>query len=194
MAIEFLSYASLNEQMALQEHQTVQPHNQMLDYTEISDSNVSKLRNSISIHNRIGHARFGRAPHPCSTSGLYQNLVSGFSALLLTLDFTMHCMVVPAPFKDPFSMSAKLSTFRNSSSSTFVSSITSERSVSNGKSGAQPSMFLIPSAPLASSRKLPITRRDFMSMNPSIMYPLRTPGCGSPQVPLQKDVCIKANI
>lgn len=180
MAIEFLSYASLNEQMALQEHQTVQPHNQMLDYTEISDSNVSKLRNSISIHNRIGHARFGRAPHPSSTSGLYQNLVSGFSALLLTLDFTMHCMVVPAPFKDPFSMSAKLSTFRNSSSSTFVSSITSERSVSNDKSRAQPSMFLIPSAPLASSRKLPITRKRFHEHEPFDNVSVKNPRLRQP--------------
>ncbi|KAL2525375.1 putative WRKY transcription factor 11 [Abeliophyllum distichum] len=161
MVVDFLSYASLNERIALQEQKR---HNQMLDCKEFSDSNVSTFRKAISIHNRTGHARFRRAavvPPPSTsqnpTSGLYQNLVSGSpspaskaQAATLTLDFTKTYGEVFG--NDCFSISADLSTSGNS----FVSSITGEGSVSNCKSGFT-SMFLIPAAPSASDGKPPVS-------------------------------------
>ncbi|KAL0330128.1 UNVERIFIED_CONTAM: putative WRKY transcription factor 11 [Sesamum radiatum] len=57
--------------------------------------------------------------------------------------------------KEALSLSAALSTSGNSSS-TFVSSITGEGSVSNGKGGS-PSMFLAPSAPAVSAGKPPLS-------------------------------------
>nr|QGX73550.1 WRKY family protein 2 [Cistanche tubulosa] len=78
----------------------------------------------------------------------------------LTLDFTKP----GAPFgkdggesrgKESFSLSAALSTSGNSSS-TFLSSITGEGSVSNGKGGS-PSMFLAPPAPALSGGKPPLS-------------------------------------
>lgn len=57
--------------------------------------------------------------------------------------------------KEGFSLSAAMSTSGNSSS-TFVSSITGEGSVSNGKGGS-PSMFLAPSVPAVSAGKPPLS-------------------------------------
>ncbi|KAI3468414.1 hypothetical protein Pfo_025077 [Paulownia fortunei] len=78
----------------------------------------------------------------------------------LTLDFTKPGASFgkdgsEAMGKEGFSLSAALSTSGNSSS-TFVSSITGEGSVSNGKGGS-PSMFLAPSAPPVSAGKPPLS-------------------------------------
>lgn len=78
----------------------------------------------------------------------------------LTLDFTKPGASLgkdggEAIGKEGFSLSAALSTSGNSSS-TFVSSITGEGSVSNGKGGS-PSMFLAPSAPAVSAGKPPLS-------------------------------------
>ncbi|KAL8521681.1 hypothetical protein ACS0TY_011986 [Phlomoides rotata] len=57
--------------------------------------------------------------------------------------------------KEAFNLSAAVSTSGNSSS-TFLSSITGEGSVSNGKGGS-PSMFLAPTAPAVSAGKPPLS-------------------------------------
>ncbi|CAI9772303.1 unnamed protein product [Fraxinus pennsylvanica] len=195
MAVDFLSYARLKEQIALQDHQH---HNQMLDYTEISDSNVSKFRKSISMHNQIGHARFRRSaaaaplqnqpqssavpppPPPPSTSGFYQNLLYGSPAPLVTPDSTNHCMVGPTHFNEGFNTSPELSTSGNTSSLTFVSSTTGEGSVSNGKSGSQQSTFLIKAAPpLASSVKPSVSGKICHEHEQSDNVSGKTSGTGS---------------
>ncbi|CAA2987906.1 probable WRKY transcription factor 17 [Olea europaea subsp. europaea] len=191
MAVDFLSYASINEQIALQEHQH---HNQMLECTEISDSNVSKFRKAISKRNQIGHARFRRSadtavqnqpqfsavpPPPPSTSGFYQNPVYGSPAPLVTLDFPKHCMVGPTPFNESFSTSPKLSTSGNTLSSTFVSSTTGEGTVSNGKSVSQQSKFLIKAAPLASSVEPSVSRKICHEHEQSDNVSGKTNGSGS---------------
>ncbi|KAL0312229.1 UNVERIFIED_CONTAM: putative WRKY transcription factor 11 [Sesamum radiatum] len=79
----------------------------------------------------------------------------------LTLDFTKPRssfgkeVVSEVMGKEALSLSAAMSTSGNSSS-TFVSSITGEGSVSNGKGGS-PSMFLTPSAPAVSAGKPPLS-------------------------------------
>lgn len=78
----------------------------------------------------------------------------------LTLDFTKPSACLgkdggDAIGKDGLSLSAAVSTSGNSSS-TFLSSITGEGSVSNGKNGS-PSMFLAPAAPAVSAGKPPLS-------------------------------------
>ncbi|CAA2955230.1 probable WRKY transcription factor 11 [Olea europaea var. sylvestris] len=82
-----------------------------------------------------------------------------------TLDFTKPSVVGSSPFakectndvicKEGFGLSAALSTSGNSST-TFVSSITGDGSVSNGKGGSS-SMFTIPAVPSISTGKPPIS-------------------------------------
>ncbi|XP_057799230.1 probable WRKY transcription factor 17 [Salvia miltiorrhiza] len=88
----------------------------------------------------------------------------------LTLDFTKPsaCMGKDGGEvigKDGLSLSAAVSTSGNSSS-TFVSSITGEGSVSNGKGGS-PSMFLAPAAPPISASKPPLSGKRCREHNHS---------------------------
>ncbi|KAL3613151.1 WRKY transcription factor [Castilleja foliolosa] len=170
MAIEFLSYPSLNQQAAVREatsaglismehlNRAVSNQNQHLDCKEITDFTVSKFRKVITDLNRTGHARFRRAPvqpraqspppTPVHSSKQSQTLNlfadSPASADLLKTDLS------DFPGKDKgdlkmeevLSLSAAVSTSGNSSSA-FLSTITGEGSVSNGK-GGPPSMFLAP--------------------------------------------------
>ncbi|EPS66831.1 hypothetical protein M569_07945 [Genlisea aurea] len=155
---------------------SVSSRNQHLDCREVTDFTVSKFKKVISILNRRGHARFRRAPiqqppppplnspSPVSASVVnrQQSLslfsVSPAASQPLTLDFTkpgggFSKDVTEMKGKDVLTLSTAVSTSGNSSS-TFISSITGEGSVSNGKgSGGSPSIFLQASAPVAPAVK-----------------------------------------
>ncbi|MCD7446401.1 WRKY transcription factor [Datura stramonium] len=137
-----------------QQNQTVQP-----DCRELTDFTVSNFRKVISILNRTGHARFRRSPVQVSNSCTALSLspstpavetlpadpppavspVEQYHSKALTLDFTkpkvaatkvksMGCEAVP---KDALSLSTPIAS--STTSSSFMSTITGEGSVSNGK-------------------------------------------------------------
>ncbi|XP_042034161.1 WRKY transcription factor WRKY51-like isoform X1 [Salvia splendens] len=172
MAVDLLGYTNLNERMAIQEAASAglkslehliravshQQHHQMqpLDCREITDFAVSNFNKVITILNRTGHARFRRAPiqpppPPVQPLSLFSPPPAASQPL--TLDFTKPSAGLGKDEgetigKDGLSLSAAVSTSGNSSS-TFVSSITGEGSVSNGKGGS-PSMFAVP--PISASK------------------------------------------
>ncbi|KAL1532355.1 WRKY transcription factor [Salvia divinorum] len=171
MAVDLLGYTNLNERMAIQEAASaglksmehlirgVSHHQQPLDCREITDFTVSKFNKVITILNRTGHARFRRAPiqpqasPPTPVQPLSLFSLSPAASQPLTLDFTKPGACLGKDEgkmigKDGLSLSAAVSTSGNSSS-TFVSSITGEGSVSNGKGGS-PSMFAVP--PISASK------------------------------------------
>ncbi|KAG8375345.1 hypothetical protein BUALT_Bualt10G0090500 [Buddleja alternifolia] len=92
----------------------------------------------------------------------------------LTLDFTKPSACLGKDGgekigKEGFSLSAAVSTSGNSSS-TFLSSITGEGSVSNGKGGS-PSMFLAPAAPAISAGKPPLSGKRKSRVKRTIRVP-----------------------
>ncbi|OVA13043.1 DNA-binding WRKY [Macleaya cordata] len=152
-----------------------------LDCREITDFTVSKFKKVISVLNRTGHARFRRGPSAASSSSSsfqqFQTLtpinptpISNTVPIVqsqpqpqsLTLDFTKPNLLNPNPnlnmsevstshfSKDSFSISPPIST----SGSSFMSSITGDGSVSNGKQGS--SLFVSP-APTVSAGKPPLS-------------------------------------
>ncbi|KAL6985092.1 WRKY Transcription Factor [Sarracenia purpurea var. burkii] len=170
--------------MSHQSHQQRQQPSNQLDCREIADFTVSKFNKVISVMNRTGHARFRRGP-PCFQSSSSSSvsvpdrsptptLAPTPSAVApaayqqtkqqpLTLDFTKpnnlmnsnpkgkEMMSTSQFSKEAFSISPPMS----SANSSFVSSITGEGSVSNGKQGS--SLFLAPSAPAVSAGKPPLS-------------------------------------
>nr|UVI62179.1 WRKY transcription factor [Rehmannia glutinosa] len=127
----------------------VQPQPQSPALTSVQHHNLTSVSNQPQIPSSGIYQ-----PQPLS---LFSLSPPSAASQPLTLDFTKPC----APFvkdgseimgKEVFSLSAALSTSGNSSS-TFVSSITGEGSVSNGKGGS-PSMFL---APPVSAGKPPLS-------------------------------------
>ncbi|XP_010913713.1 WRKY transcription factor WRKY51 [Elaeis guineensis] len=144
------------------------------DCRDIADQTVSKFKKVISILNRTGHARFRRGPPAAATPVAAPTLNLASAPLqvrqtqslppppppaaphALTLDFTKPdptpCRETAAVqySKESFSISAPLS----SASSSFLSSITGDGSVSNGKQGSS----LLPLvAPAASAGKPPLS-------------------------------------
>ncbi|CAJ1975827.1 unnamed protein product [Sphenostylis stenocarpa] len=118
-----------------------------LDCSQITDFTVSKFKQVINLLNRTGHARFRRAPPQAQTQALTQpqpQTQQGF-----TLDFVKPTVLNSKPcIKDE---TLTLSTTTTTSSS-FLSSISNDASVSDGKIGP----FLPPSAakpPLSSSHR-----------------------------------------
>ncbi|CAN4077172.1 unnamed protein product [Withania somnifera] len=167
MAVDLLGYANRNEQLALQEAASAGlksmdhlirfvSHQQQLDQTvqpdcrELADFTVSNFRKVISILNRTGHARFRRSPVQVSPveettpTPLPPSTVVAPKAL--TLDFTKQ--KVAAVPKESLSMSMPMASTTTSSS--FMSTITGEGSVSNGKQFS--SMSLPPRPPAYSGR------------------------------------------
>ncbi|KAG1331934.1 WRKY transcription factor WRKY51 [Cocos nucifera] len=173
MAVDLMGYSKMDDQIAIQEAATaglrsmehlifqISHHkSQQLDCREITDLTVSKFKKVISILNRTGHARFRRGPTAAPTpaaSPAPQTLTLAPIPLkaqppqpavpppppqTLTLDFTKPN---PGPqyTKESFSISTPLS----STNSSFLSSITGDGSVSNGKQGS--SLLLPPVAPSA---------------------------------------------
>ncbi|XP_028751388.1 probable WRKY transcription factor 17 [Neltuma alba] len=151
------------------------PHR--LDCTHLTDMTVSKFKQVINLLNRTGHARFRRAPsnnpnprssssspsaapalpNPSQSNHLALNSAQSSHSQGLTLDFAKPCKVKTAPLKpstelsgsqyskDTFSISPPMST----TSSSFMSSITGDGSVSDGKIG--PSLFP-PPAPVSAGK------------------------------------------
>ncbi|XP_054808011.1 probable WRKY transcription factor 17 [Prosopis cineraria] len=148
------------------------PHR--LDCTHLTDLTVSKFKQVINLLNRTGHARFRRAPShnpnpPSSSPSALPNpsqsdrlALNSVHSQGLTLDFAKPCKVKTAQSKpstelsvsqyskDTFSISPPIST----TSSSFMSSITGDGSVSDGKIG--PSL-LPPPAPVVSAGKPPLS-------------------------------------
>ncbi|GAV59717.1 WRKY domain-containing protein/Plant_zn_clust domain-containing protein [Cephalotus follicularis] len=115
-------------------HQTSQNSQQLshLDCREITDFTVSKFKQVISILNRTGHARFRRAPAPSNTP----TPVRPTEPQIITLDFTTKVVntqnITDSKPKDSFSsLSPPMS---STTTSSFLSSITLDGSVSNGSS------------------------------------------------------------
>ncbi|XP_009625557.1 probable WRKY transcription factor 17 [Nicotiana tomentosiformis] len=208
MAVDFIGFSKMNEQLALQEaasaglksmehlirlvsHQQQQQPVQ-LDCREITDFTLSKFKKVVSILDRTGHARFRRGPvqvHPdnftsLSLSPSNQQLLNlapaketppppsvSLPLTALTLDFTKPNVdrptgnsnaIVAVKSKETFCISTPMATSANSSS--FMSSITGEGSVSNGKQGS--SIFL-PPAPSVSAGKPPISGKRCREHEPS---------------------------
>ena len=142
-----------------------------LDCTEITDFTVSKFKQVINLLNRTGHARFRRAP--CNPSPpppqpqvekvnhVQHQTVSSMPPQGLTLDFAKPVPVKSEPnpnactdlsvsqysskSKDTYSISPPMST----TTSSFMSSITGDGSVSDGKIG--PSILAASGKPPLSS-------------------------------------------
>ncbi|CAN4075770.1 unnamed protein product [Withania somnifera] len=153
-----------------QVNQTVQP-----DCRELAEFTVSNFKKVISILNRTGHARFRRShvhispveetppqtAQPPPTPLLPSSTVVGSKAAL-TLDFTkqkvksLSCEAIP---KDALSLSTRMSKASSTTSSSFMSTITGEGSVSNGKQFS--SMSLPPRPPASSSGKPPIAGKRY---------------------------------
>ncbi|XP_068642676.1 probable WRKY transcription factor 17 [Aristolochia californica] len=165
MAVDLMGYAKMEDQIAIQDaasagirsmehlvrmlsHQNSQQN--PVDCREITDFTVSKFKKVISILNRTGHARFRRGPTVPA-----QSLTSTPQLQSLTLEFSKPspnpnlCSEIAssqytASTKETFSISPPMS----SANSSFLSSITGDGSVSNGKQG---SSLLIPPVPAVSA-------------------------------------------
>ncbi|KAG1364141.1 WRKY transcription factor WRKY51 [Cocos nucifera] len=176
MAVDLMGYAKMDDKIAIQEaasaglgsleHLIFQLSHQKSpsDCSEIADQTVSKFKKFISVLNRTGHARFRRGP-PSTAQALTLSPAPPQAKpppppppapQALTLDFTKPnptpCTGIPAIqySKESFGISAPLS----SASSSFLSSITGDGSVSNGN---QVSSLLPPVAPAASAGKPPLS-------------------------------------
>nr|AFR66647.1 WRKY51 [Triticum aestivum] len=121
---------------------------QQVDCREITDMTVSKFKKVISILNhRTGHARFRRGPVVAQSQGPAVSEpapVRASSSRSMTLDFTK----ASSGYGNDagFSVSA--------ASSSFMSSVTGDGSVSNGRGGG--SSLMLPPPPSASCGKPPL--------------------------------------
>ncbi|KAK7329720.1 hypothetical protein VNO77_23896 [Canavalia gladiata] len=112
---------------------------QNLDCTQITDFTVSKFKQVINLLNRTGHARFRRAPSSSLTLH-HPNPSSSSPSHLSTSHYSKT--------KDAsYTVSPPIST----TTSSFISSITADGSVSDGKIG--PSIFTAGKPPLSSSHR-----------------------------------------
>lgn len=173
MAVDLLGLSKMDEQLAIQEAAAAglksmehlirllnhhRPQSQQinhLDCSEITDFTVSKFKQVISILNRTGHARFRRAPVTSTPSfSLNLNDCSGKSELPKPVEsIPVHSYQVQSAKSDPFKSEANPSV--SSTTSSFLSSITGDGSVSNGKLGT--SLFAPLSAPPVSAGKPPLS-------------------------------------
>ncbi|XP_040379266.1 WRKY transcription factor WRKY51 [Oryza brachyantha] len=138
-----------------QEKSQRQQQQQQVDCREITDMTVSKFKKVISMLNRTGHARFRRGPVVAQSSGPAASdpapARSSPAAVSrpMTLDFTK---AASGYGKDSgFSVSGL-----SAASSSFLSSVTGDGSVSNGRGGGSSSLML-PPPPAASCGKPPLS-------------------------------------
>uniref|UniRef100_A0A6N2KT79 WRKY domain-containing protein n=2 Tax=Salix viminalis TaxID=40686 RepID=A0A6N2KT79_SALVM len=153
MAVDLVGYSKMEDQTAIQEaasagfksmehlifslsNQTPQSHH--LDCREITNFTVAKFKQVISILNRTGHARFRRGP----TSSPSSNPVPVRPVLQepqkLNLDFVNSDNPPKAGSKNDLSLGVQYSKECFSSGTTtssLLSSVTADGSVSNGKQG-----------------------------------------------------------
>ncbi|XP_061361479.1 probable WRKY transcription factor 17 isoform X2 [Gastrolobium bilobum] len=139
-----------------------------LDCSEITDFTVSKFKQVINLLNRTGHARFRRAPSHPSPSVSVPCKSEKFNPVIqnqpqsVTLDFAKPVLVKSNPnpstdlavsqhskSKDTYSISPPIST----TTSSFMSSITGDGSVSDGKIGPS----ILAAAPAVSVGKPPLS-------------------------------------
>ncbi|GMQ02643.1 hypothetical protein CsSME_00048770 [Camellia sinensis var. sinensis] len=178
-----------------QQQQQQPPSSNQLDCRDLTDFTVSKFKKVISVLNRTGHARFRRGP-PCppssSSSSLHDQTPTPASVApasyhpqsqpqLMTLDFTKPNLLNSNPksseiTKETFSISQPMS----SANSSFVSSITGEGSVSNGKLGTS-SLFMVPAAPAVSAGKPPLSSSSNRKRKSRVRRTIRVPAI-SPKV------------
>lgn len=171
MAVDLMKYSKMEDQLAIQEaasagiksmeHLIRALSQPAVDCREITDFTVSKFKKVISMLDRTGHARFRRgpvvvaqpSPAPARPSPQQQSLS-------LTLDFSkpdLNCAAMEEEEEGSFSISPPVSTSANSTS--FMSSITGDGSVSNGKALSSPLLGPVPAAvsagkpPLSASMK-----------------------------------------
>ncbi|XP_011017713.1 PREDICTED: probable WRKY transcription factor 11 [Populus euphratica] len=156
MAVDLVGYSKMEDQMAIQEaasagiksmehlicalsNQTQQSH--QLDCREITSFTVAKFKQVISILNRTGHARFRRGPtssNPVSVRPVVQEPQK------LNLDFFKSNNTFKAETKNDLSFGSQYSKDCFSSGTTtssFLSSVTADGSVSDGKQGGSSSLF-----------------------------------------------------
>ncbi|KAL2338702.1 hypothetical protein Fmac_013148 [Flemingia macrophylla] len=145
------SSASSSSSSSSQHHHLNLNH---LDCTQITDFTVSKFKQLINLLNRTGHARFRRAPSQPQPKPQPQPQT-------LTLDFANPIFVKPNPHpsteypksktkeaSSTFTMSPPMS----AATSSFISSVTAEGSVSDGKI-LPPSASAAAKPPLSSSHR-----------------------------------------
>ncbi|TKY54507.1 WRKY transcription factor 11 [Spatholobus suberectus] len=132
-----------------------------LDCTEITDFTVSKFKQVINLLNRTGHARFRRAPSHPSPSVPSQPQPQPQT---LTLDFANPIPVKSKPNPKPSSTDLSVSEYSktkettfsisppmSTTTSSFMSSITADGTVSDGKIG--PAILAAGKPPLSSSHR-----------------------------------------
>lgn len=181
MAVDLMGHTKMDDQIAIQEatsaglrnmehliyllsHQNQTQAQAPVDCREITDSTVSKFKKVISILNRTGHARFRRGPVIPARSEIPALPASAQAAAAqsqtLTLDFSKPCPNLGSEIsnshfsKESFSISPPIS----SANSSFMSSITGDGSVSNGKQG---SSLLLAAAPAVSAGKPPLSSASY---------------------------------
>uniref|UniRef100_I1LVK7 WRKY domain-containing protein n=1 Tax=Glycine max TaxID=3847 RepID=I1LVK7_SOYBN len=139
-----------------------------LDCTEITDFTVSKFKQVINLLNRTGHARFRSAPsHPSPSTSLpsQPQPQPQPQPYALTLDFAKPVMLKSNPNPNPSSTDLSVSQYSktkdtttssisppvSTTTSSFMSSITADGSVSDGKIG--PAIIAAGKPPLSSSHR-----------------------------------------
>lgn len=122
-------------------------NNNNLNCSEITDFTVSKFKQVINLLNRTGHARFRRSPPQPQAQAQAQPQQPPPQTPGLTLDFAKSTILN----SKPKTMDETLTLSTTTTNSSFMSSITADGSVSDGKVGP----FLVPSAkpPLSSSHR-----------------------------------------
>ncbi|KAF5456421.1 hypothetical protein F2P56_025909 [Juglans regia] len=177
---------SMEHLICLLSHQAPRDnHLNHLDCREITDFTVSKFKKVISILNRTGHARFRRGPSnpPSSYSGPTNPVerrsvpdpvrpqIQSQQPQTITLDFSKPrtasgsrpVLSVNQQSKESFSTSPPVS----STTSSFMSSVTADGSVSNGKQGS--SLLIAPTTTMSAGKPpLSSSQRKKCSVNHSL--------------------------
>ncbi|MQL85921.1 hypothetical protein Taro_018442 [Colocasia esculenta] len=178
MAVDFMGYSQVEDQVAIQEAATAGIHSMehlifqlsrqappqqqrppinQVDCRELADFTVAKFKKVICLLNRTGHARFRRGPASYAPSPPPVAAVTPPPLQSRTLDFTKPATAAGAggaaettvssrgTTRDGFSISPPMS----SANSSFLTSVTADGSVSNGKQGS--SLLLPPVPPTAAA-------------------------------------------
>lgn len=178
MAVDFVKFPQVDNRMAIEEAASaglksmkhliqilsspVAPHHQLsrplrsgdhVDCSQLTDFTVSNFKQVNSLLNRTGHARFRRAPPQNSTR------IEPVVAPVIDLNVEAEPKQEPErpaglarTEKDCLTLSQPVSS--STTSSSFLSTITGDGSVSNGKVGAA---LAAPPAPAFSARKPPLS-------------------------------------
>ncbi|KAJ6831817.1 putative WRKY transcription factor 17 [Iris pallida] len=144
-AVDMMCYAKMDDQMAIQEAAAagIRSMEQLIfqlnhqesqfDCRDIADHTVSKFKQMISIMNRTGHARFRRGP---AVTQPEESKPPMPPPQPLTLDFTKPKLTAGSDVPNGSGSSFSMLTPMSSANSSFLSSITGDGSVSNGKIGS----------------------------------------------------------